>query len=292
MTHHTPNLDIDWLLDSFEPISLDELNETSAMLSRIDNKYVVPRDALRDLIPDLATRFDILDIDQKRAFTYDTRYFDDAGRSAYYEHHQGLRKGFKVRIRRYADADLSFLEVKVKGKRGMTEKFRLNYDLVPTDRLPDDAMEFARSTYASQYGKPFDYKLQRALDIRYKRITLVAKTGGERMTIDTDLRFCTDKGQLSVGTDVFIVEAKSALGRGYADVLLRQAKHRPTKKCSKYCIGMAALGEVSRFNRFLPTMRKLGLIEAGGVVGRWSGIRSDLCQSYEPPKSASQRAAA
>ena len=44
--------------------------------------------------------------------------------------------------------------------------------------------------------------------MRYKRITLVAKAGGERMTIDTD---------------VLIVEAKSALVRGYADNSLRLA---------------------------------------------------------------------
>jgi len=276
MTIHNPNLDIDWLLNSFSPISLQALNETAEMLSRIDNKYVVPRAALQSLVPALSTEFDILDIDQRRAFTYDTRYFDDTQRSAYYEHHQGLRKGFKVRVRRYCDAGLSFLEVKVKGKRGMTEKFRLPLDGGLVGQLSPDAMSFARETYGRQYDKPFDYDLKAAMDIRYKRITLVAKSGGERMTIDTDLRFRTCNGSMALGTDVFVVEAKSALGRGFADVQLRRAKQRPTKRCSKYCIGMAAMGEVSRYNQFLPTMRKLGLIETGGTRGNWTEIRSDL----------------
>ena len=30
-----------WLLQSFDPISLEGLNEKAEMLSRIDNKYVV-----------------------------------------------------------------------------------------------------------------------------------------------------------------------------------------------------------------------------------------------------------
>ena len=193
MTHHDPNLEIDWLLNRFASISLEDLNETAAMLSRIDNKYVVPREALIDLVPALAEQFSILDIEDRRAFTYDTRYFDDVERSAYFEHHQGRRKGFKVRVRRYTDADLCFLEVKVKGKRGMTEKFRLAHDPKPVEHLSDEAMAFARETYSAQYAKPFRYHLQRALDVRYKRITLVAKSGGERMTLDTDLRFRSDK---------------------------------------------------------------------------------------------------
>ena len=292
MSIHDPNIDIDWLTSDFSPISLDELNETAEMLSRIDNKYVVPRVALQRLVPALRHEFNILDIDQRRAFTYDTRYFDDAQRSAYFEHHQGLRKGFKVRVRRYADAGLSFLEVKVKGKRGMTEKYRLQHDAGLVEHLSDDAMRFAKDTYFGQYGKPFDYKLQAALDIRYKRITLVAKNGGERMTIDTDLRFRTDNGTMSLGTDVFIVEAKSALGRGYADIELRRAHQRPTRKCSKYCIGMAAMGEVKRYNRFLPTMRKLGLIDAAGTRGGWSDIRPDLRLNVADRDIARSRSAA
>ncbi len=252
--------DLSWLLHSFEPISLDGLNEKAEMLSRIDNKYVVRSDALQKIIPEISADFEILDIDNCRAFTYDTQYFDDAERSAYYEHHQGLRKGFKVRVRRYADAKLCFLEVKVKGKRGMTVKHRLPYNPEEIGTLTPDALGFAKSTYSNHYGKPFEYDLKSALDLRYKRITLVAKSGGERMTIDTDLQFWSGGKSIKVSPDVFIVETKSKLGRGIADLSFRKVHERPTSKCSKYCVGMAALREVSKWNRFLPTMRKLDLI--------------------------------
>lgn len=273
MTYYFPNADIGWLTDGFASITLDQLNEKAEMLSRIDNKYVIDRWMLEKVLPELLEEFDILEIDQCRAFTYETRYFDDPQRSAYYEHHQGLRKGFKVRVRRYADAGLCFLEVKVKGQRGMTLKHRLPYDPDNLEALTPEAFEFARTTYSNQYNKPFEYDLRRALDVRYQRITLVAKSGGERMTIDAKLHFGTADKTLDATSDVFIVETKSALGRGFADKCLRRVHARPTGKCSKYCIGMAALGEVSRWNRFMPTMRRLRLVEGTALVVAPSGVR-------------------
>ena len=260
---------------SFDPITLEQLNAKAEMMARIDNKYVVQRDQLLALVPQLRGAFDILDIQDQRAFTYDTRYFDDAARSAYFEHHQGKRRGFKVRVRNYVDAGLCFLEVKVKGQRGMTEKYRMPYDLDDRAALTAVAADFAEQTYSRQYDKAFDYCLRPSLDVRYQRMTLVAQAGGERMTIDTDLRFQSEDRAFSTGTGVFIVETKSANGRGLADRLLRTQGERPTRRCSKYCIGMAATGQVARYNRFLPTLRKLGLTTPHPTIGNWSQIRTD-----------------
>lgn len=149
MTYIIPNMDLAWLVDGFDPITLGQLNQRAEMLSRIDNKYVIDRWMLEKVLPALLAEFDILEIEHRRAFTYDTRYHDDLRRSAYYEHHQGLRKGFKVRVRRYADAGLCFLEVKVKGKRGMTEKHRWPYDPNKMEALTPEAFEFAQDLYPS-----------------------------------------------------------------------------------------------------------------------------------------------
>ena len=197
-----------WFETQFPPISLEELNGKAAMLSRIDNKYVVDKSSLKNLIPDLSNHFDILEIDGRRAFTYNTRYFDDQDCSAYYEHHQGLRKGFKVRVRRYVESDLCYLEVKVKGQRGMTVKHRMPYPEAESAALTFEAREFAKTIYSGHYGKPFNYDLHRALDVQYRRITLVAHEGGERMTIDTDLKFHFGEKEISLGNDIFIVETK------------------------------------------------------------------------------------
>ena len=274
MTINKSKPEVNWLINSFDPISLNDLNQKAEMLSRIDNKYVVQRESLQNVIEEVADNFEILEINNCRAFTYNTRYFDDFERSAYYEHHQGLRKGFKVRVRRYADADLCFLEVKVKGKRGMTLKHRLPYDPHKIDKLTEEGFEFARSTYSGHYDKPFEYDLRQALDLRYLRITLVEKSGGERMTIDTDLQFWTGGKSIKIKPGIFVVETKSELGRGVADLSFRKVHERPIKRCSKYCVGMAALGEVKKWNQFIPTMRKLNLIEGLSLVPHIENIEN------------------
>lgn len=288
MTCHS---NIDQFTSSFSPISLEQLNATAEMMARIDNKYVVQSDDLLALIPKLSESFDILDIEDQRAFTYDTRYFDDAICSAYYEHHQGRRRGFKVRARQYVDAGLCFLEVKVKGRRGQTEKYRMPYDTDALVGLTPEAADFAKTTYSRQYDKPFLYDLGPSLDVRYQRITLVAKAGGERMTIDTDLSFQSKDFAVATGTRVFIVETKSANGRGLADKLLRAQGERPTKRCSKYCLGMAVTGRVSKYNRFLPTLRKLGLTANAPGIGRWSELRADQQAGFDAPMMLPQCAA-
>lgn len=54
--------------------------------------------------------------------------------------------------------------------------------------------------------------------------------------------------------DMFIIETKSKRGNGIADKILRAMHMHPTKRCSKYCIGMTATGQVARQNRFMPAL--------------------------------------
>jgi hypothetical protein len=247
--------------DGFTSCDLQELNARAAMMTRIDNKYIIKSNDLLSLKTQLAENFDILEIKNERGFNYSTRYFDDAQRSAYYEHHQGRRKGFKVRIRRYLEARLCYVELKMKEKRGTTIKQRLDYDYNGYETLSSAALQFVKNGYQTHYGKSFGYKVQAVLDIEYQRLTLVSKDGAERMTIDTDLVFNNGQRRLEAEDGLFIVETKSENGRGYADKCLRSNHIYPAKRCSKYCVGMAALSEVTRFNHFLPTMRKLQILD-------------------------------
>lgn len=249
--------DLSWFTSGFAPCDLDALNERTSMLTRIDNKYIVEADDLQALLPGLMEHYDILQIGDRRGFNYATRYFDDPEKSAYYEHHQGKRKGFKVRARRYMEAGLCYVELKMKEKRGTTIKQRIEYDFDSYGSLTSEALQFVKKRYQLHYGKTFAYKVQPTLDIAYQRLTLVSKDRSERMTIDTDLVFSGEARKLSAKKGVFIIETKSRNGRGHADKCLRALHHYPTKRCSKYCVGMAALSQVARYNFFLPTMRKL-----------------------------------
>lgn len=245
-------------LNAFDPINLEALNSKAAMLERLDNKYIVPADRLLPAFETFRESFDVLEIGERRTFTYATDYFDDPERRAYLDHHQGRRKRCKVRIRHYVDAGLSFLEVKLKDRRDVTVKKRLRMER-PQGRLCDRSLRFVEDCHEEMYGRPFGRTLAPAISMEYRRITLVAKEGGERMTIDTRLSFQAANRHRDAPPDMFILETKSARGNGLADKVLRSHHLHPTKQCSKYCIGMAALGQVMRRNRFLPALKRLSL---------------------------------
>jgi hypothetical protein len=247
-----------WLQATFRPISLAALNAKAAMLERLDNKYVVRADVLREAVPALAERFDMLEIDGRRAFTYETCYFDDSGRRSYFDHHQGRRQRMKVRVRRYTDAGLCFVEVKLKDKRGVTVKKRLPYDPDRYGTLDRRACEHVEQSDRALYGHDFGLLLEPTLEMSYRRLTLVAREGCERMTIDGRIRFRAGGGECATDENVYIVETKSPNGNGIADKILRALHQHPTERCSKYCVGMSLTGAVAKHNRFLPALRKLG----------------------------------
>lgn len=248
-------------LAAFSPISLSALNAKAEMLDRLDNKYILPGDRLQPAMAAITEMFDVLEIDGKRAFAYSTCYFDDANRRGYYDHHQRRRKRCKVRVRHYVDAGFSYLEVKLNEKRAMTSKRRLRIES-PLSVLDDRCMDFVDHCYRDCYGESFVKPLQPVIVINYERVTLVAKEGGERLTIDTCLGFQTADGNRAVPADRFIVETKSARGNGIADKVLRALHVQPTRRVSKFCIGMAATGQVVQHNGFLPALRKLDLVDS------------------------------
>lgn len=255
-------------LESFRAISLEELNAKAAMFERLDNKYVVREAVLGRAMPELGRHFDILDMNGKRVFTYETCYFDDEKHSNYFDHHRRRRQRFKVRTRTYTDAGLCFVEVKLKDKRGITVKKRLGYALHKYGTLDDAGVAHVRRSHEAQYGIPFERALEPVLQMSYRRTTLVAKAGGERMTIDSRIRFGDDDSATALDEALFIVETKSAHGHGVADAILRRHHQHPSKGCSKYCVGMSATGSVERCNRFRPVLARLGLLPAPGGAER------------------------
>ncbi len=270
-----------WLLDPFDAISLEQLNAKAAMLERLDNKYLVREDVLERAVDDLSKHFDILENEGMRDFTYETWYFDDAERRSYLDHHQGRRKRCKVRVRRYTDARLCFVEVKLKDKRGITIKKRLHYELDKYGMLDENALAHIQSSYRDLYGEEFRRELRPVVEMRYQRTTLVAKQGGERMTIDRSLVFAGVERSCSIDDSMFVVETKSANANGIADKILRRLHQHPTKRCSKYCIATATLEEVAKHNKFLPALRKLCAIpgsrrSAGALIEHSPAVPRDL----------------
>ena len=248
--------DVQTALRSFLPISLEDTNKSASMLKRIDNKYVVDKAKLRSILDQLRADFRVLNIDGRSVFSYESCYFDDRQR-CFHEHVQGRRQRFKVRTRRYVESDKAFFEVKLKGKRGQTDKSREVCGDYYSFVIDDDQQHMLRKLYEQRYGKRFSYRLAPALHVSYRRFTLVSRSGRERITVDFNLGFETPTGrQAFIGDDFIIIETKTADGRGKSDRALKCQHVRSVNGCSKYCLGMVLTGEVERFNKFRSIARR------------------------------------
>ena len=238
-------------------IGLDEVQRRAALLDRAETKYVVTTSELDAALRQLGVHFDVLSIEGRTVFTYETVYFDTKGLASYHEHAQGRRQRMKVRSRRYVDTDDSFLEVKSKGTRGRTVKERIPYDGEPHGRLDDVAAKFltACAQRTNDHNSPTTRSdpvdaLCPSLAMRFQRITLVGRGAPERVTIDHDLRFVgADGTAASAPRSTVIVEVKSEHGRGVADGVFRAIGARG-RGCSKYCVGLNLVRNDLRYNRF------------------------------------------
>jgi len=246
--------------DGFPSISLTRTNELAQMLSRIDNKYVVNLQQFEIFLEAIKDQYAVLEIKGRRQFTYDSCYYDDQF-GCYFEHHQGRRQRFKARTREYVDGGgMKFFEVKLKGRRGLTEKHRIKSDFLVEPVITGEYLEMLQKIYTKQYRKKMPFELRPALKVGYKRCTLVALQGGERVTVDYQISFSDPKNLTNiarVGNGFIIIETKSGDGKGIADSALKTLKIKKAAKCSKYCIGVSLIGHVKKNNYFLETIKQV-----------------------------------
>jgi hypothetical protein len=244
-------------LAAFAPVSLAELDRRAALSERLERKYVLQPAALASALAAWAEDFDILEIGGRRRFGYASWYFDDGEHACFRDHRQGKRQRFKVRTRSYVDSGLCFLEMKLKGGRGATTKRRFPHSPDAAGMLDGDSLAQLRAAHAEFYRRTLARELRPALRLGFTRMTLVARHGGERITIDRDLGFEWGGRSASVDGRIAIVETKAANRSGIADRVLRGLHQHPVAGCSKYCVGLIATGQADRFNYFLPVLRKL-----------------------------------
>jgi hypothetical protein len=242
------------VIDSWSTVSLTELNRRAALLDRAENKYVIGGARLALALTDMERDFDVLSIEGRTQFTYDTVYFDDPLLGCFRHHVQGRRRRMKVRSRRYVDSDAVYFEVKLKGLRGRTIKERMTYAAADHGCVTPKAAAFLSRCTSTVYGHGFEEPMQPALGMSYRRITLVARRTPERVTIDTALEFRTDTGACAAPQETTIVEVKSPDGRGLADRTFREHGIRG-QSCSKYCVGLTLLHDDLPFNPFSRTLR-------------------------------------
>ncbi|TIC86330.1 polyphosphate polymerase domain-containing protein [Nocardioides sp. GY 10113] len=214
---------------SFPPIALEDLVARAALLTRVDRKYVVPLDALADLLQALPDETRALEIDGQRSQRYRSVYRDTPDLASFHAAGRGRRLRWKVRTREYLDTGQGYLEVKTRGSRGTTVK----------ERVPVGSPD-AGSLVAARIGAGAAAALRPTLETTYRRGTLLLPSGA-RATIDRDLVVRSLLTGRSGGAETAaIVETKSGATPGELDRLLWRRGTRPVR-ISKYGAGLAAV---------------------------------------------------
>ena len=235
--------EINVLLNAFEPITLQEMDGVKLM-NRIDTKFAFPMSELTLLLPLLANHYRILTIEGTNAPHYESLYFDDDRFSFFKDHHNGKGNRFKVRIRKYVESDLYFLEVKHKFK-GRTDKKRIATDQF-NEVLPESDLAFVQKELSA------DKNLVPTMWNSFQRITLVSKTAIERITFDFNILFEKD-GVKKTFNQLVIAELKQEdLNRNSSFYQLMKNRLIRPYRLSKYCLGSVEIygEEKLKFNRF------------------------------------------
>ncbi|BDZ47155.1 polyphosphate polymerase domain-containing protein [Naasia aerilata] len=224
-----------------QPISLDDLNAVAALQTRVDRKYLVPRDDLDRVLRGLGDDCRVLDFGGSRSSAYESVYFDTPDLASYLSAARKRRRKFKIRTRAYLDTGACFLEVKTAGGRSLTIKDRLEYTMEDRDVLTAEGREYVNAVLGeSGVADLTETPLAPTLITRYSRSTLYIPSSGARATIDVDLEWVVDDQRRLVLPELAVVESKSAGGASVVDKLLWRAGHRPVG-ISKYGVGLAAL---------------------------------------------------
>ena len=229
-------------LSGFASISLEEMNGVS-LLKRVDTKFLTTSSELSELLPYLYSDYQILEIDGNRLMNYSTLYFDTQDLRCYKEHHNGKAKRHKVRIRKYVESDICFLEVKEKQNSGMTNKVRCSIDDFETI-LSTESKQFIEKATKK------DWELKPALHNYFQRFTLVNTQRSERVTIDLGLKYKTDATTKQF-KNVVIVEVKQEKQNTRTPIysILKSNRIR-TVSFSKYCMGVSNIFTDIKSNKF------------------------------------------
>jgi len=239
-------------LVGYSPIFLEEMGK-AGLMSRRDSKYVFSLDILPVLLEAVKENYRVLEIEGGRCQLYRTTYYDTGKLDMYHLHHRGRASRHKVRFRNYASSGQTFLEVKHKNSKRITNKKRMETD---DGDMKINGNEAGFLLEHIPYGPA---ELQPALDNSFRRITLVSPDQSERITLDYGLDFSNrrrDGEEKLPGVAIAEIKYMGHLTSSPFHLALRKARVYP-KRISKYCVGMALLNPDLKQNLFKNKLRSI-----------------------------------
>ncbi|MDD5151366.1 MAG: polyphosphate polymerase domain-containing protein [Flavobacterium sp.] len=254
----SPEAKVDRYLDKFSPITLEEM-KSFELLDRVEIKYLIELDKLFELLDELPKFYKILKIGKYRKTDYRTIYFDTPDFKMYKEHHNGRLNRYKIRVRKYMNSGLSFIEIKFKDNKEKTFKKRIQ---IPENfyKLEGGIKKFI------QEKSPFETKdLSPVLFNNYTRITLVSKKNVERVTIDINLEFFNKAINKTIKLpNLAIIEIKQEKFSKNSDIVkLMREKSIRSNGLSKYCIGAGLIYDGLKTNNFKEKLMIINKLNSG-----------------------------
>jgi hypothetical protein len=238
-------------------IGLAEVEQHAALQTRVDRKYALDTTTAAQVLPRLAARSAVMAIGDLRSFWYRSVYFDTLDLESYHRTATKRRRRWKVRTRSYVESGTSFLEVKQRGARDVTEKVRAALPHgAATERLDAAGASFVDGVL----DRPgLGAALMPVCTTVYQRTTFVDLDSTTRATIDTSLVL-----GVADAPRLVIVETKSGGGLSWFDRVLFEAGARPAA-VSKFGLAMAATHPELPANRWSRVLRDhLGLRPLAG----------------------------
>lgn len=246
------------LIQAMQSVSLEETIARAALLDRIDTKFLLRESDLLQVLEVWQRDYRVLEIVDSREFRYENTYLDSPELDLLRAHLQGRRRRAKCRVRTYVETGQQMVEVKVKGTRGQTIKYRKPLTGTPTSEVCSSyltqSLEDAYDRVDVQFVRP-------SLKADYQRITLIAPDFTERITLDHALTFTAVNGDgyFALPADLWIVEKKSSSVKQSTTCPLRIHGHRPVN-VSKYVLGMSLVNPGVRSNAYRPIHRVIANI--------------------------------
>jgi hypothetical protein len=231
------------IVNTFEPISLQKLEEGKSLMKRVEAKYKFRIDQLPDFLKSISADYYALEINNNRLHKYESLYFDTDDFMLFLQHHKQSRNRYKVRYRHYADSDMNFFEIKLKNNKNITTKERIRLDRIGNE-ISSDASDFLM---LKTKLKPRE--LLPKLWVHYHRLQLVNKHADERLTIDIDPSF-TINGTTITFSPLVIAEVKQKKIFNSPFVILMKKNHIRPGSLSKYCIGISLIYDNIKKNLF------------------------------------------
>jgi hypothetical protein len=181
-------------LASLAPVSLEEVVDGAARLTRVDRKYLVPRATAQELLDELSPAFRLLTISGRSSTGYRSTYFDTPELASCRAHVQRRRSRWKARSRLYVEDGLCRVEVKTKDGRGATVKHVRELTGHRYGALEEPTRAFIAASLEQRGITLPDADLRASAEVSYRRITLADTRAHERVTLDWDVS-CSHGGQ-------------------------------------------------------------------------------------------------